>query len=138
MATCHCVRALKGKIVDILFIYHNCIVLYLVILSEHAASHRGCVTLLTAMETPRTPPPAEDPEKYQSSPVKATENVGIHNREDVAKKIVPRLLKSVSEDDFLKLLDDQSQDRGPIDFKGDFVSILNALSQDVGLEEERK
>jgi hypothetical protein len=25
MATCHCVRALKGKIVDILFIYHNCI-----------------------------------------------------------------------------------------------------------------
>jgi len=73
-------------------------------------------------------PPAPTHQFGQSS-------VGVHDREEVANKIVPDTLQHHSHKEFLKLFNDKNRlppDLRPIGSTIDIVSHLNHLSNAVG------
>jgi len=87
------------------------------------------------------PPPAPVAQIFGSSPVKPSKNVGVHDREEVANKIVPGLLQQVDDKAFLAFLGNKKDlppGLGRIDSSIDIVSRLNYLSKAVGEKDEGK
>jgi hypothetical protein len=88
------------------------------------------------MTTPADQTPAEGSQDpgLTSSPVKGKNNLGVADRKQVQKKVVPPLLRKVPNKDFLKLLhnaEPQVSIKKRIPKQTPFVDYLNLISDAV-------
>ena len=86
-------------------------------------------------------PPARNPQTFLSSPYKQEEeNVATHDRKDVAKKVVKKVMVPVSEDKFVELLSKDIPERPELELSKvpfDIVRHLNHLSGLVAKQESK-